>query len=294
MKTIYLHIGSPKTGTTTLQAVLQSRCPTAVTPDTFRKTHFFKEFDHHVFFLPHKRRDFTPEFIADFLQEDSDAPLIVSEELLSVPPLHNRAFFPGMPHTATLIQGLRRHGYEVKVLFIVRHLLPFLESWYLQSVGTGHCADDFCTFIEQWVHNPINWSGVVERLLETGAETTILPYEMLRADTDAFVARLNLFFDGHVAFRREDFSSFQNKTINTDVYKVMRAVSTISDKRLATAVGNILREHLMEDSPQVRPHEGSHAALSPIFREALTSLLFSADSAFAVRHLPQELWKYWM
>lgn len=221
MPTLFVHVGTHKTGTTTLQHVLEQKLDRArynlVLPSRYRGTEFDRLW----------RSGASADFVRIFAQEFLDGrDCVISEERLLGLPLVN-GFYGGRHKLAELLQGLRARGYDLRPLIVLRNAFDFFKSWYLQTVGTGYTRQDFLPFFGK---SGIISPGYADFLqdLEVAGPFQVVPYEMMLGDSPAFCAHLNTWLQVDV-FGPQDFHKRENISVTADGMAVLKLVNGLPE-----------------------------------------------------------------
>lgn len=184
MKTLYLHIGQPKTGTTTLQhfcsenraALNRLGYDYPVSPLKYR---YVNPWRNGHFLLGHSYSD-AREGLAEENQEKREQGYALLEEwfgaydniVLSDEALWTDTFrFSEAPFWGRLMQHARAHGYEVKVIVYLRRQDQFAQSYYTQSVKEGGTGKYWGEWLEALGKRRLDYYGNLEAIARhTGRE----------------------------------------------------------------------------------------------------------------------------
>lgn len=291
---IYMHIGVPKTGTTTMQVALKKRIPTSLIQEELRSfiaTDVFSSANR----SPERFGPMCEALLALSAAPESE-PIYLSSEGLMGPVFTRGRFFPRMLQLHDMIQYYCQAGYDVRILMVPRRPLDFMQSWYIQTVKAGFCTYSFAEYLEKEVVNPFGWNWVTNLLVKTPAPFTVVPYGLLLKEPARFVERLNQFFEMDDLFTVEDFTSFHNKTVSTRTLDVMRIISQIDDKVLAEQLSMVVRKSIDAEwrNPEGAPSAPPPDIMGPLLRQGLTAALDEDDRAFCETFIEPELRPYYL
>ena len=174
-KTIILHCGAPKTGSTSFQHLLYAEREHVLKagfwcPDVSRKKRVKDDIRILLADLtreegdPARRIDHVRKVIAETFAETGAHTLIISNEsLLGKPYSSKSARF--LPRAEAQIEAIARalEGYDLQVRFFVRDYASFLPSWYVQQVRMGERMD-FDGFLDRLDLDAMSWRPVVTAL----------------------------------------------------------------------------------------------------------------------------------
>ncbi|WP_139332933.1 hypothetical protein [Insolitispirillum peregrinum] len=290
---IFIHIGSPKTATTTLQSALIQKVPGSLVQkgvDKFIRERILSP----NFHKPGILEKTCDEFLAMASTPETE-PLFVSAEGLMGPPVGRGKFFPRILSLHAMIQYYTGLGHEVHILFVPRKPAKFLESWYVQMVSTGHYAGSFAHFVDTECNEPFSWSWVTNMLRQTSASVTVLPYEMLLQNKELFVEALNVFFQYDGLFSIDNFGLFYNKTISEESMKAMQIISQIKDKALVRKLELFVRD--VVDGDRLDHNSGGNFKrpyiAGALLRRGVEAALEPADILFRDTDIPEEYRSYY-
>ena len=165
MKTLYLHIGQPKTGTTTLQHFCAENRAALNRlgydyPASPLKYRYVNPWRNGHFLLGHSYYDKREGLSAENQSKREQGYLLLEEWfesydniVLSDEALWTDAFRPEKPFWGRLMQHAREHGYEVKVIVYLRRQDQFAQSYYVQSVkegGATQCWEEWLQTLGAW------------------------------------------------------------------------------------------------------------------------------------------------
>jgi hypothetical protein len=180
MITIYAHIGTAKTGTTSIQSFFASNRPETSNISvyypkagrTFNGAHFHLQYE--------SRGDirFSPAFggWADVLKEIRQAGSGVQKVLLSCEGFAT----PEDPQImiAPFARLAEKLGAAVQPIYFVRAQDRYIEALYVQNVKTGHTTDSFAQFVEQQLEQTsLDYFSVAEAWTTHFRKTIVIPYE---------------------------------------------------------------------------------------------------------------------
>jgi hypothetical protein len=226
-QTLYLHIGYHKTGTTSLQSLLDQNA-TALRgigvyyPDTVgdgKRNYFHK---HLQFFIDLKTaHDQQGDIAAPVramarLIQDSGAPTtIVSEES-----------FSGLTEAVLDRLADLRADFTVKVVAVLRRQDKFLQSFYQQAIRDFGEKRDFPDFIRESKWQRIHYDTAMTSWADRfGAENIhVLSYDLCDGGNSVIPSVLNILLEG----RRADFldmSRAWNTSVPTICYETLKYVN---------------------------------------------------------------------
>lgn len=192
-KQLLVHIGAPKTATTSLQAWLRGnrerlerRGIAVFLPRQVRQKSYLGPFTR---YLRGKSDDpGARAFLALFGETDSDA-VIVSEEALTndfIPGFNDSVLgFEMIDRTIAFLQALEIE--DLRILLTVRRQDTFLKSAYSHRVRRAGITLGFDAWLDQEVKIAhMSWLTVVDKLdAAFGADkVTVVPFEMLKTQSD--------------------------------------------------------------------------------------------------------------
>lgn len=190
MKTLYLHIGTPKTGTTSLQGMMANNRPLLKKyglsyPDLgFRYPEILANRNAHFLIAPVMNADGSCDrsrLSADYeagldmlvpLSETCDAVLLSDEGIYC-----SSQFRPDF--WSRLKKDLETRGFSLKIILYLRRQDLFLESLYAQRVRQHHCAAPFDQFVRTTLQEEppyeLNYYSYLEHIAAvTGRENLIV------------------------------------------------------------------------------------------------------------------------
>lgn len=288
-KDIFLHVGLPKTGTKALQSTLSERIPgAAVTPhmDNFLQNYCFAS----------TARSTVEEYADALLAEVTsppDHPRIISCEALLGAAFANGSLFPRAFRLSQVVEHYVAGGYQVHLLLVVRNPVQFIQSWYLQTISTGQYSAPLSTYVDTVVRKPFSWLSLSNFLSKQATSLTVLPYEMCLENRAAFADALNFFFQRPGLFEAVDFEHRIHASMGEDLYKIMRAVSTLGDPNLGIQVYETLVSAANKNQ-QLFPQRKRPTLMSPLMRQGLSAALYALDHVFADQVLSLEVRPYYL
>lgn len=180
-KTVYLHIGLPKTATSLIQTAYYN------SPDVLHQlgirylqagTEYFDDYGHHIFVMAALReagRRIDPGKSPESIQLAWDAAMA---EIATSPEdkimISSELFALDMT-TPDALHYLRDSlsGYQVKIVLVLRDVVNFVNSVYSQRVRDGYAGEigEYVTHI--W--DSLNWTALVQRWAQVfGQENMVL------------------------------------------------------------------------------------------------------------------------
>ena len=226
-QTLFLHIGYHKTGSTSLQSLLDQNAAALrgigiCYPDTIGdgKRNYFRK--HLQFFIDLKTAfdgggDLAaPVRAMSRLILDSGAPTaIVSEESLS-----------GLPQPVLDRLADLRADFNVKVVAVLRRQDGFLQSFYQQSIRDHGETRDFPEFIRESKWQRLHYDTAMTRWADRfGAENIhVLSYDLCGNGNSILPAVLNILLEG----RQADFIDMArtwNTSLPTICYETLKIVN---------------------------------------------------------------------
>lgn len=240
MALIFIHPGTHKTATTTIQSVLERKSDAAValtTPRNYRKSAFDQAW----------RRGDPGTHAALFVEEFVTADIaLISEERLLGQPTGQPALFARRAAFGALTADLKALGHDVHVLLTLRKPFDFLRSWYLQVLFSGVSNASFLSFIETSKVSDFSYANLLSDI-EVAVPATILPFELLKTDRPAFIAGLNDWLPTPL-FTEADFADVKNPSLGKISYQIMRSVS-LDNRRDAARLGQLVKAEFVDDTP---------------------------------------------
>lgn len=229
MSTVYIHIGTPKTGTTALQNFLCRNRETLLSqgflyPLSGRRIHPISgHYSHHnLAWALSQAKAYNPEFgnWEDLLKEIKSAPLenivISSEQFCKL----------NFNHISLIKKHLSE--YETKIIIYLRRQDEFLKSYYFEEIKRGCYWDSFNKYIET-KSELLDYYNLIESWQKVFGKNNIdvriyekqqLKYGLI----DDFLKSINLTLDEN---EREDIKQ-QNVTPSLKVVKLMRFLNAIA------------------------------------------------------------------
>ncbi len=223
MRTLYLHLGPAKTGTSALQHILRHHDNTVV---CYPKVGLWSDGSHHNlifnFFEDYKRPEVVREdagrLLASIAREarSSNRDLVISSEILA-----------GRKNLNDFVEALQRHlGEEplrVEILVTVREHFERAASLYNQRVKDGAFAEtrDPDVFLAENAGN-LCYANLLRRLRRTGFDLTVTSYH----PANTFVARAL----GHLGFAPQHIvdAPARNVSLGTKALVAMLAVNRVA------------------------------------------------------------------
>ncbi len=226
-QTLFLHIGYHKTGTTTLQSLLDQNAGAlrkigVFYPDTVGdgKRNYYRK--HLQFFIDLKTAHAEKGDVGGVVQGmarvilDSGAPTaIVSDESFS-------GFPPAiLDHLATL-----RADFNVKVVAVLRRQDGFLQSFYQQSIRDYGETRDFPDFVRDSDWQRIHYDAAMTRWADRfGAENLhVLSYDLCDEGETVIPSVLNVLLEGRRA-ASIDTSRAWNTSLPAVCYETLKFVN---------------------------------------------------------------------
>lgn len=176
MKTLYLHVGHPKTGSSSLQSAL------ALSADSLKDAgilypdmtnHFARAKKGHITAgNVHAVKRPMQDYLKEIGEIEQDAILFSNEGIFSV--LRNG----NLPE---LVEDMRGLGYEIKVLCFIRNPLDHAVSSYQQFVKRHGYSAAFGPFLTKY-NMPLIVSNLLKNLRAAGIEATFLNYSLHKDD----------------------------------------------------------------------------------------------------------------
>ncbi len=183
-KTLFLHCGAPKTGTSYLQVLFARYSAQMAERGVIYPRNDFHEMAEAGKItsgngielanylnpgLPHKisNKDAFPKHLIEVLRAAGEASVLYSSEFIT---------FQHQKRAEFLAKVVADAGYAVRVIFFVRDLGAAAVSSYSQSIKRHGDVRDFAKFLETW--DP-RWLSHIEAMIQTFGEdaVTILNYE---------------------------------------------------------------------------------------------------------------------
>jgi hypothetical protein len=224
MQTLYIHIGYHKTGTTSLQSLLDQNAPALLDmgvfyPDTIGdgKRSYFRK--HLQFFLDLKA--------AHSVGGDLAAPVAAMAEaiLASGAPIAmiSEESFSGISEGVMDALALFRTWFNVKVIAVLRGQDSYLQSFYQQSIRDFGETRDFPDFIRGAEWQRLHYDTALQRWADRfGAENLhVLSYELAEDGNTVNPQILDLLLGGRPA-AFIDTSRVWNKSLPAICYETIR------------------------------------------------------------------------
>jgi hypothetical protein len=224
MQTLYIHIGYHKTGTTSLQSLLDQNAPALLDmgvfyPDTIGdgKRSYFRK--HLQFFMELKA--------AHAARGDMSAPVAAMAKsiIASGAPtaMISEESFSGIPDAVMDALAQFRTWFNVKIIACLRGQDSYLQSFYQQSIRDFGETRDFSEFIGAHEWPRLHFDAALQRWADRfGAENLhVFSFELSDGGNNVNPQILNLLLGG----RRADFidtTRVWNKSLPTICYETIR------------------------------------------------------------------------
>ena len=156
--TIYLHIGMPKTGSTTIQSFLTRNRETLASLNYLYPAFDTNSDNHHDIFFTLKNKDIErirlyKNAIANYLDESEN--LIISTENF----LWNYKIVS--PYR---VKELFSDSYDIKIIIYIRNIYDYINSWYCEYIQgfENQGSKTFCDFATIDNLNNCNYHNIIE------------------------------------------------------------------------------------------------------------------------------------
>lgn len=229
MKTIYLHIGAPKTGTSSIQSELRENSKLL---DLYGVS--YPDYVDEIWPYPHKRnistgnvnplaysmrwmsdskmyKDFEPLYVINRMLKESKSDSIIWS--------HEDLLYANDDFLNLLKNELIANGWTVKPVMFIRDQISWLISAYKQHVWQKDYSDSFSDYVKFNVGG--NWASIVKRYENIfGKENIIVKFY----DRSFFASSITIYFLKSIGFE-VDIDSWS--TIVSDKNKGISCVSAI-------------------------------------------------------------------
>ena len=241
---LVLHVGAHKTGTSLIQKYFRDRVedfdPSAVVAVSRSDTNRLIGWGEVVQKRPLRLR----RRVAAELQTGTDVVLVSHENSLGQPMVPGEpGLYPNAAATASALAA-STDGFDVSVVFYVRPVADFVESYYLQTIheGAWHSFDDWYSGLEP---STLSWTPVVEALERAfGADRTLIgDFNEVKAGQNEFLER----FMRRAGIRppsRVRYKPRRNASISATGLEIARNVNPhLENKQQRVATRKFLPEH---------------------------------------------------
>jgi hypothetical protein len=150
-KEVYIHIGYPKTATTTLQKYFLSKqneeffyigYPISFEDNIMLEViRFFTHYDNLYFYNNINK---IKKYIYDYIDQISQTKIILSDEAFSV-----GRYFPGFNDRKSIAEKLKLIFPNARIIVTIRNQKDMIKSYYLQVVKFEKKNNDFTSFLEK-------------------------------------------------------------------------------------------------------------------------------------------------
>jgi hypothetical protein len=260
MKTIYFHIGTPKTGTTSLQwSLLNSRKKLEAAGVLFPSSGLStnpNQFAHHQLFEATKNRDKSlwRDVIAE-IKNSKQSVAVISSENFSLLKKEDIAF----------IRSHIKSHIKCKLVVYLREQCEYLESLYNQAVKTGLEKRDRLEFMKYFIVSGRGNYHALIKSWETLIEPTDLivrPYRRKNFQGGDILTdfAITLGLDSDILNRG---NSELNPSINSIYIEVLRKINhyvTDIEKKNAHVIGWLLK-HMTPDEKNYVVYSQTHRAI---------------------------------
>lgn len=277
MPTVFLHCGAPKTGTSYLQVLFARHAQDLQAEGIHYPLNAFTEgaSDGRITSgngilmanylrpnLPH-RIDDKDAFIDEFdrmLGESNGLDFLFSSEFL---------IFPDNERTRRLVEGIKRNGYEVRALYLVRDLANAARSAYSQQVKRHGETRSFETFLKDWDPLYLHHTNLIANAFGEDA-LSVFNYDQHRNNLSKLV--FQDFLNCSFAPVLEERINRSLTDVELELLRVFNQFSGEGNAFASTFASDALMNLGVEGQPEYLPNRAEIEALQKNFSQSIIKL----------------------